>query len=47
MFVGPPAEVIELAGDKLRARAEATRAALPVVPGGEVATLEEARHFGE
>jgi acetyl-CoA carboxylase biotin carboxylase subunit len=46
-FVGPPAEVIELAGDKLRARAEATRAALPVVPGGEVTTLEEAQMFGE
>ncbi len=46
-FVGPPAEVIELAGDKLRARAEATRAALPVVPGGEVTTLEEAQLFGE
>jgi acetyl-CoA carboxylase biotin carboxylase subunit len=44
-FVGPPAEVIELAGDKLRARTVAAEAGLPLVPGGEVATLEEARRF--
>jgi acetyl-CoA carboxylase biotin carboxylase subunit len=46
-FVGPPAEVIELAGDKLRARAEAAEAGLPLVPGGEVATLAEAERFGQ
>jgi acetyl-CoA carboxylase biotin carboxylase subunit len=46
-FVGPPVEAIELAGDKLRARAEATHAVVPVVPGGEVTTLSEAQHFGE
>jgi acetyl-CoA carboxylase biotin carboxylase subunit len=44
-FVGPPAEVIELAGDKLAARAKAAGAGLPLVPGGEVATLEEAERF--
>jgi acetyl-CoA carboxylase biotin carboxylase subunit len=44
-FVGPPAEVIELAGDKLRARAKAAEAGLPLVRGGEVATLEGARRF--
>jgi acetyl-CoA carboxylase biotin carboxylase subunit len=44
-FVGPPAEVIELAGDKLRARTKAAEAGLPLVPGGEVATLAEARRF--
>jgi acetyl-CoA carboxylase biotin carboxylase subunit len=44
-FVGPPPEVIELAGDKLRARAMAVEAGLPVVPGGEVASLDEARRF--
>ena len=32
-FVGPPAEVIELSGDKLRAREEAVRAGVPVLPG--------------
>ena len=33
-FVGPPPEVIELAGDKLRAREEAALAGLPVLGGG-------------
>jgi acetyl-CoA carboxylase biotin carboxylase subunit len=46
-FVGPPPEVIELAGDKLRARATAADAGLPLVPGGEVATLDEARAFAD
>jgi acetyl-CoA carboxylase, biotin carboxylase subunit len=44
-FVGPPPEVIELAGDKLRARAIAADAGLPLVPGGEVASLDEAERF--
>jgi acetyl-CoA carboxylase biotin carboxylase subunit len=44
-FVGPPPEVIALAGDKLRARARAQEAGLPLVPGGEVETLEAARRF--
>jgi acetyl-CoA carboxylase, biotin carboxylase subunit len=44
-FVGPPAEVIELAGDKLRARAVAEQAGLQVVPGRAVATLAEAEAF--
>ena len=35
-FVGPAAEVIELSGDKLRAREEAARAGVPVLPGREV-----------
>jgi acetyl-CoA carboxylase, biotin carboxylase subunit len=42
-FVGPPPEVIELSGDKLRARAEAERAGVPVLPGKEVASGAEAR----
>jgi acetyl-CoA carboxylase biotin carboxylase subunit len=47
VFVGPAAEVIELAGDKLAARAMALEAGLPVVPGREVATLADARAFAE
>jgi acetyl-CoA carboxylase biotin carboxylase subunit len=43
IFVGPPAEVIELSGDKLRAREEAARAAVPVLPGREVASGPEAK----
>jgi acetyl-CoA carboxylase, biotin carboxylase subunit len=44
-FVGPPPEVIELAGDKLAARAKAAEAGLPLVPGGAVQTLDAARRF--
>ena len=48
VFVGPPAEVIELAGDKLRAREEARAAGLPVLPGREVvASAGEARTLAE
>jgi acetyl-CoA carboxylase biotin carboxylase subunit len=36
VFVGPPPEVIELAGDKLRAREAAAQAGVPVLPGGEI-----------
>ena len=37
IFIGPPSEVIELSGDKLRARDEAARAGVPVLPGQEIA----------
>ena len=46
-FVGPPAEVIELSGDKLRARAEAARAGVPVLPGREVSSGPAAREVAE
>src|SRR5919201_3950517 len=46
-FVGPPVEAIELAGDKLRARAEATHAGVPGVPGRELATLDDARKLAD
>ena len=36
VFVGPPPEVIELTGDKLRAREQARLAGLPVLPGRAV-----------
>jgi acetyl-CoA carboxylase biotin carboxylase subunit len=36
-FVGPTAEQLAEVGDKLRARARAQAAGLPVVPGGEIA----------
>jgi len=46
-FVGPPAEVIELSGDKLRAREEAAKAGVPVLPGQEVQSAGQAREAGE
>ena len=41
IFIGPTAAQIEAVGDKLRARAEAEAASVPVVPGGAVASVEE------
>jgi acetyl-CoA carboxylase biotin carboxylase subunit len=44
VFVGPPAEVMERMGDKVRAKRELHAAGVPLVPGSEgAATLEEAR----
>ncbi len=42
LFIGPTAEQIESVGDKLRARAGAQAAEVPVVPGGAVETPEQA-----
>jgi len=42
IFIGPTAAQIEAVGDKLRARAEAQAADVPVVPGGPVTSTEEA-----
>ena len=36
IFIGPSAEVLEAAGDKLAARAHAVAAGLPVLPGGPI-----------
>jgi acetyl-CoA carboxylase, biotin carboxylase subunit len=46
-FVGPPTDAISLAGDKLAARAEAERAGVPVLPGGEARSGEEARELAD
>jgi acetyl-CoA carboxylase biotin carboxylase subunit len=42
VFVGPDTAALEAMGDKLRARAVAVQAGLPVAPGGEAATADEA-----
>ncbi|WJT00572.1 acetyl-CoA carboxylase biotin carboxylase subunit [Novosphingobium humi] len=42
IFVGPDISSLEAMGDKLMARAVGQAAGLPVVPGGEAATPEEA-----
>jgi acetyl-CoA carboxylase biotin carboxylase subunit len=46
IFIGPTAAQIESVGDKLRARAEAQAAGVPVVPGGAVSTVDEAVALG-
>jgi len=47
IFIGPPTEVIELSGDKLRARDEAARAGVPVLPGKEIGPDDDARKAGD
>ena len=42
VFIGPTPAQIEAVGDKLRARHEAIAADVPVVPGAEVNTVDEA-----
>jgi acetyl-CoA carboxylase biotin carboxylase subunit len=46
-FVGPQTETIKLAGDKLRARAEAALAGLPVLPGEQCRSPEQARDVAD
>jgi acetyl-CoA carboxylase biotin carboxylase subunit len=46
-FVGPPVSAIELAGDKLAARAAAQRAGVPMLPGGEAPSPQRARELAE
>ena len=47
VFIGPPPEVIELSGDKLRARDEAARAGVPILPGKEIAPGDDARQAAD
>ena len=46
IFIGPTSAQIEAVGDKLRARAEAVAAEVPVAPGGPAASLEDAIAMG-
>lgn len=45
-FIGPTAAQIESVGDKVRARAVAEAAGVPVVPGGQVDSVEAALALG-
>jgi len=45
-FIGPTSKQIDAVGDKLRARAEAQAAGVPIAPGGPVETVGEAMVLG-
>lgn len=47
IFIGPTEAQLDAVGDKLKARGHALAAGLPVVPGGEVNSLEEAHAVAE
>ena len=47
VFVGPDSHALDAMGDKLKARAVAIEAGLPVVPGGEAETAEDAAKIAE
>ncbi len=47
IFVGPEPRALDAMGDKLKARAVAIEAGLPVVPGGEAETAEDAAQIAQ
>lgn len=47
VFIGPTEAQLDAVGDKLKARGHALAAGLPVVPGGEVSGIEDARILAE
>lgn len=48
VFIGPPASVIRLSGDKLQARKIFSEAGIPIIPGSdEILTEQEALNFAE
>lgn len=47
IFIGPTVQQLDAIGDKLKARKNALAANLPVVPGGSVETIQEAKAMAE
>ncbi len=47
VFIGPTEAQLDAVGDKLKARSHAIAAGLPVVPGGEVVSMDEALALAE
>ncbi|MBB4824062.1 pyruvate carboxylase [Sporosarcina luteola] len=49
IFIGPRSEHLDMFGDKVKAREQAIRAGIPVIPGsdGPVTSLEDVSSFGE
>src|SRR5699024_4631795 len=48
IFIGPTSKHLNVFGDKVKARTQATKAGLPVIPGsdGPVSAVKEVREFG-
>ncbi|WP_163970781.1 pyruvate carboxylase [Oceanobacillus halotolerans] len=49
IFIGPTSEHLNMFGDKVKAREQAIKAQIPVIPGsdGPVTSLEEVKSFGD
>lgn len=49
IFIGPKSQHLDMFGDKVKAREQAIKANIPVIPGsdGPVNSLEDVRNFGE
>ncbi len=49
LFIGPTSQHLDMFGDKVKAREQAIKANIPVIPGtdGPVASVEEVQAFGE
>lgn len=48
IFIGPDSKHLDMFGDKVKAREQATKAGIPVIPGsGTVQSVEEVLAFGE
>ena len=49
IFIGPSSKQLDMFGDKVKAREQAIKAGIPVIPGsdGPVSTVEEVAIFGE
>src|SRR5690625_2737927 len=49
IFIGPTSEHLDMFGDKVKAKMEAEKAGLPIIPGsdGPVSSISEVRQFAE
>ncbi|MCQ6275131.1 pyruvate carboxylase [Bacillus sp. V3B] len=49
IFIGPKSDHLDMFGDKVKAREQAIKANIPVIPGtdGPVSSFEEVKNFGE
>ncbi len=49
IFIGPSSKHLDMFGDKVKAREQAVKAGIPVIPGsnGPIGSLEEMKAFGE